>query len=130
MDMLGVDWRKRTKQLEAKEKARRSDFRSSRKQCLPGKAYENWCEEVAENGHGPRAARTWGGKAVGIAPTERLKWRRNMAATADKKKQSVSLSLFMDMDDLGVEEEQCTMATLCWAEGVWMGRWEEQQQKA
>ena len=31
VDMLGVDWRKRTKQLEAKEKARRSDFRSSRR---------------------------------------------------------------------------------------------------
>ena len=31
VDMLGVDWRKRTKQLEAKEKARRSDFRTSRR---------------------------------------------------------------------------------------------------
>ena len=31
VDMLGVDWRKRTKQLVAKEKARRSDFCSSRR---------------------------------------------------------------------------------------------------
>ena len=55
---------------------------------------------------------------MGIAPTEILKSRRKMAAEADKNKQSVSLSLSMDVNDLVVEEELSTMATLCWAEGV------------
>ena len=39
-------------------------------------------------------ARGWGGEAVGVAPRERLKLRRQMAAAAGKK-ESVSLSLFM-----------------------------------
>ena len=52
-----------------------------------------------------------------------------MAAEADKKKQSVSLSLFMDVSGLEVEEELSTMATVCWAEGVRMGRWEEGQRE-
>ena len=38
-------------------------------------------------------ARAWGGQAVGIAPTERLKLRRQMAAAAGKK-ESVSFSFF------------------------------------
>ena len=41
---------------------------------------------------GPRESRVWGGHAVDIAPTERLKLRRQMA-TAAGKKESVSLSL-------------------------------------
>ena len=67
---------------------------------------------------------------MGIAPIERLKLRRNMTAAEHKNKQSVTLSLFMDVNGLEVEEELSTMATLCLAEGVWMGRWEEEQQKA
>ena len=38
-------------------------------------------------------ATAWRGQAVGIAPTERLKLRRQMAAAAAGKKESVSLSL-------------------------------------
>ena len=57
------------------------------------------------------------GQAVGIAPTERLKLRRKMAAAACKKK-SVSLSLFMEVNSLEVEEELSTMATLFCAKGV------------
>ena len=43
-------------------------------------------------------ARVWrGGQAVGIAPTERLNLRRQMAA-ATGKNESVSLSLFVDIN--------------------------------
>ena len=44
-------------------------------------------------------ARAWGGQAVGIAPRERLKLRRQVAAAA-RKKESVSLSLFMEVENL------------------------------
>ena len=48
--------------------------------------------------------------AVGMAPTERLKLRRQMAAAAGKKS-TTSLSLFMEATGLEVEEELSTMAT-------------------
>ena len=59
-------------------------------------------------------ARAWRGHAVGIAPTERLKLRRQMAtAAAAGKKQSVSLSLFMEVNNLEVEEELSTNGHAC-----------------
>ena len=61
----------------------------------------------------------WRGQAVGIAPTERLKLRRQMAAAAGKKG-SVSLSLLLEANDFDVEEELPTMATQAWAERVWI----------
>ena len=57
------------------------------------------------------SARAWRGQAVGIAPTEKLKLRQ-MAAAAAGKKESVSFSLFMEVNNLEVEEELSTMATL------------------
>ena len=66
---------------------------------------------------------------MGIAPTERLKLRRQMAAAAGKK-ESVSLSLFMQVNDLEVEAELSTMATQAWAEGVWIGKWPTEQKEA
>ena len=68
---------------------------------------------MTEDGPGP--ARVWRGQVVGIAPTERLKLRRQMAAAASKK-ESVSLSLFMEVYDLEVQEELSTKVTLFWAE--------------
>ena len=55
----------------------------------------------------------------GIAPTERLKLRRGMAAATGKE--SVSLSLFMEVNNLDVEEVSSTMATLASADAVWLG---------
>ena len=49
-----------------------------------------------------------------------------MAAAAGKK-ESVSLSLFMEVNNLEFEEDLSTMATLLWAEGVWVGRWKREQ---
>ena len=68
---------------------------------------------------------------MGIAPTERLKLRRKMAAAACKKK-SVSLSLFMEVNSLEVEEELSTMATLFCAKGVcgWEDGREREQKTA
>ena len=45
-----------------------------------------------------------------------------MTAAAGKKK-SVSLSFFMEVNNLEVEEELSSMATLAWADRSWMGRW-------
>ena len=69
-------------------------------------------------------ARAWEGQAVGIAPTDRLKLRREMAAAAGKK-ESVPLSLFMEVNNLEIEKELSTMATLAWTEGVRLGRMEK-----
>ena len=52
-----------------------------------------------------------------------------MAAAAGKT-ESVSSSLFMELNNLEVEEELSTMPTLSWTEGVWMGKCEKEQQKA
>ena len=49
-------------------------------------------------------ARTWRVHAVGMAPAERLKSRRQMAA-APGKKSTTSLSLFMEAFGLEVEED-------------------------
>ena len=69
-------------------------------------------------------------KLWALRPTERLKWRRQMAAAAAGKKGSVSLSLFLEVNNLEVEEELSTMATLAWTEGCWLGKWIKEQQKA
>ena len=45
-----------------------------------------------------------------------------MAAAAGKKEPE-SLSLFKEVNNLEGEEESSTMATLFWAEDVWMNRW-------
>ena len=74
-------------------------------------------------------ARAWRVRAVGMAPTEGLKWRRQMAATAGKKS-TTSLSLFMEAFGLEVEEELSTLATQYWAEGVWTGKWYHEQREA
>ena len=66
---------------------------------------------------------------MGMAPTERLKLRRQMAA-ASGKKSTTSLSLFMEAYGLEVEEELSTMATQYWAEGVWTGKWHHEQKEA
>ena len=56
---------------------------------LPEKIHESWCEEVAEDGNS--FCESMGGQDVGIAPTERLKLRRQMEAAAGKM-ESVSFS--------------------------------------
>ena len=63
-------------------------------------------------------ARVWGAQAVGIAPTERLQLRGQMAAAAAGKKESVAFSPIMGRNTLEVAEELSTMATLFMAEGV------------
>ena len=66
-------------------------------------------------------ARVWGGQALKIAPPERLKLKRQMAAAAGKK-ESFSPPLFLDANRSEVEQEFSTMATLFWAEGVRTGQ--------
>ena len=78
---------------------------------------------------GMMPARTWRVHAVGMAPTERLKLRRQMAAAAGKKS-TTSFSLFMEAFGLEEEEELSTMATQYWAEGAWTGKWRHEQKEA
>ena len=39
------------------------------------------------------------------------------------KEQSVSIDLFVEVNELEVEEEISIVPTIFWAEGAWMGRW-------
>ena len=52
-----------------------------------------------------------------------------MAAAAEKKS-TTSLSLFMEVFGLEVEDEISTMATQCWAEEVWTGKWCREHKEA
>ena len=51
-------------------------------------------------------------------------------AAAAVKKESVSLPLFLEVNDLEVEEELSTMVTLAWAEGTWRVKWPREQREA
>ena len=53
-----------------------------------------------------------------------------MKLVAAGKSEPVSLSLVMELNNLEVDEALYTMATLCWAEGVWMNMREKEQQEA
>ena len=77
---------------------------------------------------GSMPARSWRVHAVEMAPTERLKLRRQKAATAGKNS-TTSLSLFMEAHGLEVEEELSALATQLWAEGVWTGKLYREQRE-
>ena len=52
-----------------------------------------------------------------------------MAAAAGKKS-ATSLSLLMEAYGLEAEEELFTVATQCWAGGVWTRKWHHEQKEA
>ena len=56
----------------------------------------------------------------------KLRWQLSAAAG---KKESVSSSFFMEVKNREVEEDLPTMATIFWAEGVWMGNMEESSRR-
>ena len=104
----GVDLRAKVNNLGAKEKARRKKckvrFSLVKKNMAFQKKYMKvGVKKLLRAGMVP--ARTWG-----VHPTERLKLRRQMAAAAGKKS-TTSMSLFMEANGLGQEEELSTLAT-------------------
>ena len=76
---------------------------------LPEELHEGGGQEVVTGGC-MVPARTWRVHAVGLAATERLKLRRQMAAAAGKQS-TTSLSLFTEAYGLEVEEELSTLAS-------------------
>ena len=52
-----------------------------------------------------------------------------MAAAAGKK-ESVLFCLLMEVNNLEVGKDSSTMATIFWAESVWMNRWRREKQWA
>ena len=125
VETLGVDLRTRVKSFGAKEKARRKKCKArfsliKRKNPFQKNYMKVGVKKLLRAGMMP--ARTWEVYAVGMAHTERLKLRRQMAAAACKKS-TTSLSLFMEANGLEVEEELSTMATQYWTEGAWTGKW-------
>ena len=130
VDMLGVDLRTRVKRLGAKGKARWKKCKTldhEEEQDPPKELQEGGGQEGATSGYG--ASKNVVVHAVGMAPTERSKLRRQMAAAA-RKTGTTSLSLFMDAFGLEVEEDLSTLATRYWAEGAWIGKWPVEQKEA
>ena len=90
VETLGVDLRTRVKKLGAKEKARRKKCKVRFSLIKKNKAFQKNCMKVGVKKllrAGMVPARTWRVHAVGMAPTERLKLRRQMAAAAGKRVQ-------------------------------------------
>ena len=100
VETLGVDLRTRAKQLGAKEKTRKKkcDLRFS--VVKRDRVFQKNCMRIGARKllrMGLVLARVWRrGQVFDISATERLKLWREIAAAAGKK-DSVSLSLFMDM---------------------------------
>ena len=102
-----VDLRRRVKKLRAQEKARRSKCKVRFSIIKKNGAFQKNCMKVGVKTllrAGMMPARTWGVHAVGMAPTERLNMRRQMAAAAGKKS-TTSLSLFVEAHGLEVKDE-------------------------
>ena len=131
VETLGVDLRTRVKRLGAKQQARRKKcilrFSIIKKKAFQKSYMKVGVKKLLRAGMVP--ARTWRVHAVEMAPTERCKLRRQMAAAAGKKS-TTSLSLFMEACGLEVEEEHSTLATQYWADGVWTGKWYHEQREA
>ena len=110
VETLGVDLRTRVKRLGAKEKERRNKCKERFSIIKKNKAFQKSYIKVGVIKllrAGMVQARTWREHAVGMAPTERLKLRRQMAAAAAAGKKSMtSLSLFIEACGLEVEEER------------------------
>ena len=92
---------------------------------LSEKLCEHWCEEAAEDGLGPCESEV-----------RTSRWRRaNRKAEVEEADGSSSregVGVFPSLHggkNLEVEEDLSIVATLFWAEGVWMGRWKRVQQK-
>ena len=69
--------------------------------------------------------------AVGMAPTERLKLRRQMAAAAGKKRARPPCLCSWKHAALKLKKSSpSTVATPHWAEGVWTGKWSDEQKEA
>ena len=122
---------KRGKKLGVQEQARRKKCKLrfsiiKKNKAFPKSYMKVGFKKLLRAGMVP--ARTWRVHAVGTAPTERLKLRRQMAAAAGKKS-AASLSLFMEAFGLAVDEDLSTLATQYWAEGVWTGKWYQEQQE-
>ena len=131
VETLGVDLRTSVMYLGAKEKATRRKCKVRFSLFKENKAFQKNYMKVGVKKllrAGMVPARTCGVHAVVIAPTERFKLRRQMAAAAGKKS-TISLSLSMEAFGIEVEEELSTMATQTWAEGAWTGKWHTEQKK-
>ena len=75
-------------------------------------------------------ARVLGGQAFGFSPPEELKFRRQMATAVGNNASVSPVLFFMEVNDLGLRRSYPPLPRSFWAEGVRMGRWRREQQKA
>ena len=118
VETLGLDLRTRTKQVGAKEKARRKQ--GQEKESLSERFHEDWCEKVAMDALGPCECvgrpGSWNG-AYGEAPVEE---------TNGSSRQKWNCRIWK----LKRYSTMATMPTMAWAEGSWMGKWTTEQTEA
>ena len=69
---------------------------------LSEELYEDWCEEVEEN------------------RLRIISWKKEAAVAGSSREARVGVVIsWMEVKTMEVEECLSTMATLCWAKGVW-----------
>ena len=124
VETLGVDLRTQIKQLGAKEKERRNkcDVRFSltkRNEIFQKKLHEDRSEEADEDWLGPCESV----ERTGGCCTHRKAKIKEVDGGNSRKQESVSHSLFLEVNDLEVEEKSSSLATQAWAEAVWIGKW-------
>ena len=120
---LCVDSRTRVKRLGAEEKARRKKCKEMFSLTKKNKAFPNSYMKVGVKKllrAGMMPARAWGIQAVGMSPTERVNFRRQMEAAAGKKE--YDLLVFVHGSTRSqIRGEASHHGTQCWEEGVWTG---------
>ena len=89
--------------------------------------HESWCQEVDASRYG--ASKDLGSPCGWDVSHGKMKncediWQQQQAKSAQP------LSLFTEAFGLEVEEEDSTVATQYWAEGVWTGTWRREQKEA
>ena len=126
VETLGVDLRTRVKIFGAERKSEKKKCRMRFSLIKTNKAAG--VKKLLRAGMVP--ARSWRVHAVGIAPAERLKLRRQDGSCGGQKKSTTSLSLSMEAFGVEVEGELSTMATQTYAGGVWTGTWYTEQTEA
>ena len=111
VETLGVELRTRVKRTGAKRK--------SKKKKVQGETFAH---------HGVKKLLRMGLQCE--LPNRKVKHEGTDGSSSSRQEESTSLSFFMVVYGLEVDEELSTMATQAWAEGVWSVKWPTGQKEA
>ena len=126
VETLGVDLRTRVKKLGAKEKATRRKCKLRFSLIKKNKAIQKSYMKVG-------VKKLLCAVVVPAGTWESIQWdgsKEKVEIEETDGSSTTSFSLFMGACALEVEVELSILATQCWAEGVWIGKWHHEQREA